>query len=732
MMPEDVCNQPRGLRPVALPLLGTAALLATAASGLTAQATPADTVPTFNIDSLVVSVVGTPIRLGESPFPVSVIGESDLRIGKSGMFLEEALQSLPGVQVQNRFNYAVGERVTIRGFGSRAQFGVRGIHVVVDGIPATLPDGQSTLDHVDIASLGRVEALRGPASAMYGNASGGVLRFETEIPADTPVREEVTTVGGSDGLLRLQSTTTGTVGSAAYLLSLNRLRYDGFRHFGTGATTGAAYGGASRMHVNARLEQRIAGGELGITVNHLDLDAENPGSLNLAQLNQDSEQIATIYDTFQTGKEVQQGQLGVTWAGPIGAYNLEAAVYGLTRDFNNPLPNDVVDLDRRAAGSRFTLGRSTTRGTTRIGLFAGFEYDLQDDDRREYTNAAGLPDSLYINQTESVKSVGGFFQASISLQDRVNLVGGFRYDHARFEVDDLFPVTVGVDEDASGGRDMNKFSPTVGIHVSVAPALGLFANFATSFETPTTVEFGNQANASGGFNPDLDPMSGNTIEAGARGTLADRVTFEVSAFQTKLENELISYENADQLTYYQNAGKTKRTGADAIVRARFVDFLSGQVSYTYTKATFEEYIDLNGNDFSGNRVPGLAPQQLQGNLRASYGAWYLDLGAEYTGEVPVNDRNCLVVLVAGACPSGSNGFTNAYTLVGIRVGGRAIRLGGIEASPFAGLQNVLDEEYVSSVVPNAFAFSPNHTSVRFYEPGPGRTFYLGGSLSVSR
>ena len=732
MIPEDVCNRPCGLRPVALPLLGAAVLLATAAGALTAQAPEADTIPTFNLDSVVVSVMGTPIRLGQSPFPISVIGESDLRSGKSGMFLEEALQSLPGVQVQNRFNYAVGERVTIRGFGSRAQFGVRGIHVVVDGIPATLPDGQSTLDHVDIASLGRVEALRGPASAMYGNASGGVLRFETEVPAQTPLRQEATVVGGSDGLLRLQSSTAGTVGSTGYRLSVNRLSYDGFRHFGTGATTGDAYGGANRTHVNARLEQPMAGGELGITVNHLDLDSENPGSLNRAQFNEESEQIAAIYNTFQTGKEVQQGQLGVTWAGPIGVYTAEAAVYGLTRDFNNPLPNDVVDLDRRAAGTRVTLGRSTTRGSTGIGLLAGLEYDFQDDDRREYTNAAGLPNSLYLNQTESVKSVGGFLQASVSLQDRMNVVGGFRYDHARFEVDDLFPVTPGVDEDASGKRDMNKLSPTVGVHVSVAPAFGLFANFATSFETPTTVELGNRASGSGGFNPDLDPMTGNTIEAGARGTLADRVTFEVSVFRTKLENELISYENADELTYYQNAGRTERTGADAIVRARLLDFVTGQTSYTYTKATFEEYVDLSGNDFSGNRVPGLAPHQLQGNLRVSQGPWYLDLGAEYTGEVPVNDRNCLVVLVAGACPSGQDGFTNAYTLVGIRVGGSAIQLGGIEISPFAGLQNLLDEKYVSSVVPNAFAFSPNHTAVRFYEPGPGRTFYVGGTLAVSR
>jgi iron complex outermembrane receptor protein len=304
-------------------------------------------------------------------------------------------------------------------------------------------------------------------------------------------------------------------------------------------------------------------------------------------------------------------------------------------------------------------------------------------------------------------------------------VGAARYDHATFEVEDLFPVTAGVNEDDSGSRDMNKFSPMIGVHVSATPEIGFYANYSTSFETPTTVELGNRENASGGFNPDLDPMTGATIEGGARGTLMNRVGYEVSVFRTDLENELIAYENVDQLTYYQNAGKTKRTGVEAIVRARILDYLSGQLSYTRTDAEFVEYVDLNGADFSGNKVPGLSPQQLQGSLRLTQGPWYVDLGAEYTDEVPVNDRNCLVALVGGVCPAGQDGFTRAFTLVNARFGGNAIQLGRLEVSPFVGLQNIGDVRYMSSVTVNAFGG-------RFYEPGPGRTFYAGASLAISR
>jgi iron complex outermembrane receptor protein len=729
-MHSDVRHQRLGLRALTFLSLAATVLLCSPEKA-TAQA-PSDSVPRYQLDSIVVSVLGAPVRVGESAYPISVVGRADLREGKSGMFLEEALQSLPGVQVQNRFNYAVGERISIRGFGSRAQFGVRGIHVVVDGIPATLPDGQSTLDHVDIGSLGRVEALRGPASALYGNASGGVLLFESEIAARTPLRQQATVVGGSDGLLRLQSITSGTVGGAGYLVSLDRLGYDGFRHFGTGGTTGASYGGATRTHLNARLVQQVAGGELGITLNQLDLESENPGSLNKAQIDADPNQIATIYDTFRTGKEVQQGQIGVTWRGSTGPYQTSAAVYGLSRDFSNPLPNDVADLDRRAGGGRLTVGRATMSGSTGFGLLTGVEYDFQDDDRREYTNSSGRPDVLQQNQNESVKRVGGFAQATLSFLDRVTLTGGARYDHASFEVVDLFPVTPGVNEDDSGRRDMNKLSPTVGAHVAVTPSIGVFANVATTFETPTTVELGNQENVSGGFNYQLEPMTGRTLEAGVRGTLQERVTFEVSVFGMQLENELLPFQNVDGLDFYRNVPKTARSGMDAIASARLFEFLSGQVSYTYTNATFEEATDRYGNDLADNKVPGLAPHQLQGSLRFSQGPWYLELGGEYVGEVAVNDRNCLVVLVSGACPSGQSGFTEAYTLFGVRLGGIAIRVGRLEISPFAGLQNSFDETYVSSVVPNAFAFSPNHTTVRFYEPGPGRTFYLGGSVAVSR
>lgn len=694
----------RGFRSL---LLGAASALCLQATGLSAQTPEADSIPRYDLDAVTVSVLRSPVQVGSSPYAVSVAGEVELRQGKTGMFLKDALENLPGVQVQNRFNYAVGERISIRGYGAQAQFGVRDIRVVVDGIPATLPDGQSTLDHVDIGSLGRVEALRGPGAALYGNAAGGVLLFETEIPSDAPVRQEFTTVGGTDGLLRMQSTTSGTVNGTGYLLSLNRLGYDGYRTTGDGDP----YGTAERYHLNGRIEQDLAGGDFAITVTHMDLDAENPGALPLAAFEEDHHQVWRTYTFFQTRKEVQQSQIGVTWDGPVGGGVVaEASLYGVARDFLNPLPVDVVDVDRRAGGARLALASARDPGDQGLHLLGGIDFDLQNDDRREYRSDGGRPETLLQNQTEFVRSTGLFGQASLGLGDRVNLVGGLRYDNTRFEVDDLFPVS-GENLDDSGSRKLDAWNPTVGIHLGAAPGMNFFANFATSFQTPTAQQLGNQENRSGGFNPDLDPQRGRTLEAGVRGSLASRVAYEVAVFNTKLEDEFISFRNADDLTYWRNAGQSTRNGAEIMLRASLHDLLSGQFSYTYTDAVFDDYT-VRGNDLSGNDVPGLAPQQLRASLRLGPSGWFAELGTDYRSEVPVNDSN--------EAP-----YADSYTLFDVRVGAGAVPLGGLQLSPFAGIQNLTDETYVSAVTINAFGG-------RYYEPGPGRAIYVGGTLSLSR
>ncbi len=683
--------------------------LAPAPSALLQQA--ADTIPLAPIE---VQVLRTPILQNAAPIAVSALTEEDLQRGRSGFFLEEALRGLPGVQVQNRYNPAVGERVAIRGFGARAQFGLRGIRVVVDGIPATLPDGQSSLDHLDIGSLGRVEAIRGPASALYGNASGGVLSFTTQDPADTPYELDLMGVTGSDGLWRGRATASGTVNETGYLITVSGQTWDGYRTISPGSartdTLGTNYGGSDRFGLNARLTTPLAGGELAVTANVLDLDAENAGSK--AADTDIFREINDLYLRFRTGKTLEQQQAGVRWNGGLGEGGLDGdfSVYGVHRTINNPIPFDIIDLSRNGGGARAALGYTMSTEIGELSWQAGVEADLQRDERSEIAAAfgSGRPPpgaEPFLDQNEDVTSAGVFFQGTLQLPGGAIALAGLRYDNHEFKATDLVPVTP-ENPDDSGTRTMSAVSPSIGLSIPAGESLNVFGSIGTVFETPTTSELSNQPDAAGGFNPNLDPMRGESYELGLRGTLGQMAAFEVTGYQTNLRDELVRFEvpGLDDVSFFRNSGESRHRGLEATLSVASSDgVFRGDMTYSYTDARFQEY-ELDGDDLADNRVPGVAPARFQGTLRFEPNIWWAEVAGNYVEEVQVNDRN------TATAPE--------YFLLDLRLGLSELDLGGIEVSPWVALTNVLDRDYVASVAVNAFGS-------RFFEPGPDQSFQVG-------
>jgi iron complex outermembrane receptor protein len=682
------------------PLIATAALACAAAvSGVGVVAQEPDSVRPFRLPPLVVSVLRTPIELRSVPFAVSIRGESELQEGKAGASLEEALQGLPGVHVQNRFNYAVGERVAVRGFGSRSQFGVRGVKVVVDGIPATLPDGQSTLDHLDLGSLGRVEALRGPGSALYGNAAGGVLLFRTRIPADTPFRQEARAVVGSHGLTRVQATSSGRIGGTGYFLNLSHLGFDGFRTNPLDPR-GEPYGRADRAHLNGRFSTPMLGGRLDVTLNAVDLDAENPGSLSDSLLSIGDRRAFEFNVRQRTAKEVLQGQVGLSWVGSFSAIETELTLYGILRSTDNPIPSAVIDLDRRASGLRAVLGRGSG-ATHPVGWATGIDVELQKDDRRNYENVGGMAGELFLDQQERVRTVGLFVQGNLPLGSRLRLAGGLRYDRFRFQVEDRF---LEGDPDDSGSRTMDALSPTFGLHLQLGENLSAFGNVATSFETPTTTELVNRPQGPGGFNPELEPQTGVGLELGLRGFRGES-TYEVAAFSMDLDDELVPFEVPDEpgRRFFRNAGTSRRRGLEATLSIQPRPWLRTQIAYTFVDATSRDF-EVDGQDLGGNRIPGLAPHRLEVISRASEKRGSVELRVQYVDAMPVNDLN------TASSPS--------HWLADLRLGMERLPVGWAGVRPFLGITNLTGETYNASVVVNAFGG-------RFFEPGPGRAYYVG-------
>lgn len=648
------------------------------------------------IPPLRVEVLRSPLAGARTPYAVAGLGSQALGGPRSAAFLADRLTGLPGIQIQNRHNLAVGERVAMRGFGARAQFGVRGLRVVVDGIPATLPDGQTTLDHLELASLGRAEILRGPGSSLYGNGAGGVLVLESRRPSG-PARTTLRGSGGSGGLAEGSFLwERGGADGSGTLAAVSRLGYDGFR---TDPVGGGTYGAADRWTMNVRHLRPLFGGELALTLAGVDLDAENPGSLPGDSLS-DPDRSAWGFNVRQrAGKTVEQLQTGGSWRGEVAPGRAEVAAWGVVRDVRNPIPSDIIGLERRAGGVRASLEGDAAWLTWGLGL----DLEAMSDGRTNHDNDAGEEGALSLDQDETVRALGLHVRVSGDAGP-ASLHAALRHDRVRFQADDAF-LDDGTDD--SGARTLTAWSPSVGALLPFGGAMDVFASVASFLETPTTTELANRPDGAGGFNPELDPTRGWNFEAGLRGRVGNRLGWEVVAFRTDLRDELVPFEvpEAPGRTFFRNAGRSRHEGWEASLRSSLPGGIWARAAFTRVDARFRS---AAGDALPGNRLPGRAPNRLEGVAGVERGPLQAAVEVAWNDAVPVDDAN------TAEAPS--------HTLVGVRAAftGRPLA-GGPTVSPFVAIRNLFDETHVASVVPNAFGG-------RFFEPGPGREIRLGLSL----
>lgn len=650
-----------------------------------------------------VTVVRTTMDVSEAPYAIGIATRDEIQRGKPGLALDEALAGIAGVQVDNRFNYALGERISIRGFGARAQFGVRGVRVILDGIPMTLADGQTSLNNVDVAEVSRAEVVRGPASSMHGNAAGGVIQLETDNPVEVGEggRGSIQTEFGEHGLLRTQLGATARANTTDLAITVSRLRYDGYR----------AWNEAQNDRISLRTGSAFGDRHLGVNFNWVDYDAQNPGGLSRTILDTNRRVAFTNNLRFKTGERGDQGQLGVTWRQPIGRAQLDLSAHGLQRDVDNPIPQRIVVIDRAAGGMRAALSGSPAMGEGWLQLSGGAEWQIQRDDRRNYINldsARRGADTL--NQFERVNNIATFAQTRVKVLPRLSFLLGARYDHIRFEAEDRLIGTGNPDD--SGERTMSAVSPSVGVTIGATPTLNLYSNFSTSFETPTTSELANQESGAGGLNPTLDPQRTRSVEVGVNGQLRiNELTgsYQIAAYDARVTDALIPFEIATLpgRQYFRNAGSTKHRGIETAMSLFLPWSFSLRAAFTHTDARFDEYAVTSGGTttvYDDNRVPGVAMNRADATLSFQPRNVFLDWETRASSSIPVNDAN------TERSPS--------YVIHGVRAGAREIRAGALRFAPHLGVMNLFDAEYNTSVVVNAFGG-------RFYEPGPPRSVYGG-------
>jgi iron complex outermembrane receptor protein len=436
-------------------------------------------------------------------------------------------------------------------------------------------------------------------------------------------------------------------------------------------------------------------------------DAQNPGSLSDSLLRVDRTQAFANNVAQNTGEAGRHRELGARWEAPFGAGTLELTAYGLTRRLDNPIPNRIIALDRRAGGTRAALSMPISVGGWTMRWSVGGEMGGQRDGRRNWVNQKGVRGAVALDQVEHVRAASGFAEAVAPLGPRADVLGALRYDRHRFSVRDRL-VTAN-DPDDSGSRTMDAWSPTLGLSVHPADALTLYANVATAFETPTTTELANRPDGADGFNPELRPERTVSYETGAKGRAGGWVTYEVAAYQARVRDALIPFEvaGAPGRQFFRNAGSARHRGVEAALGLGAVRGWTGRLAYTWIDARFRDYT-VAGTSFAGKRVPGIAPHRVDGTVGwQAHAGPFAELSGRYEAATPADDAN--------------TARSPAFAVFDTRVGWDRARIAWGRATPFVGVTNLLNREYNASVTINAFG-------KRYFEPGPGRSAYVGLQL----
>jgi iron complex outermembrane receptor protein len=653
------------------------------------------------LEEVLVTATRIPTDAVSLPFAVAGVGRQEIQRARQQLGLDEALAVVPGLFFQNRYNFAQDLRIAIRGFGARANFGIRGIRIFADDIPLTLPDGQGSVDSIDLGSVERVQVIRGPFSAVYGSASGGVIDIRTEDGPERPFLSGRLNLGSYD-FRQMQLKSGGQSGRLNWLANFSGTELDGYRD-------------------HAEFESRLLNSKfrydfndtaaLTVVFNAVDQPTANdPGGLNAREVAEDRRQAAPRNLLYDAGEALEQQSLGLAFRKQIGSsQELMLRNYYVRREFSNRLPFDVnsngqggsVDLDRRFAGLGGNYSWANSIASLGNRLVIGFDYDAQRDHRKRFANNQGVLGELTTNQDEDVTTTGLYVQDVLDLSESMALTVGARFDDVDYELTDK--TSAG----AHGQRSFNEFSPMIGLNWAVKESVSLYGNVSTSFDPPATTELANP-NGPTGFNPDLESQTATNFELGVKGLLTGRLRYELALFHIDVKDEIVPYElEGSGQSFFENAGSSTHDGLEASLSMEFLPGLVGTASYTWSDFTFDEFLGLDGSDYGGNRIPGVPEHLFSFDLSWSHSSgFYAGWDLLYAGRFYANNANTVE--------------TDDYVVSNLRAGFR-LQSTHWEFEPFMGINNLFDEEYMANVRLNA-SFG------RYYEPAPERNVFAGLTL----
>lgn len=630
----------------------------------------------------------------------------------------EGLAGIPGVTALDRQNYAQDTQLSIRGFGARSTFGVRSLRIYADGIPASMPDGQGQLSHFSMLAGERMQVMRGPFSALYGNSSGGVVQmWSSPGTEDGPTR--VRGSYGSFDARSLGAQTLGAVGPVNYNLAASRFETDGYRD----------HSAAQRDVINARIGFDTGPSrDLYLVGNYLDTpEALDPLGLSRADWNANPRQVVPVATQFNTRKSAEQLQGGVVFEQRFaGTQSLHAMGYVGNRKINqvlgipvnvqaNPLHSGgVVDLDNDYRGVDLRWSAHGALFGRPFEATAGVNFDEQDQLRRGYENfqgsTLGVQGKLRRDEDNTVGNADQFAQVWWQFADRWSLLAGVRHSEVNFKSEDHY--IVGTNPDDSGSRDYDDTTPVAGLMYRPSDSLRLYFSAGQGFETPTFNELSYRSDGQAGLALNLEPVRSDNYELGAKWHLPSGMQLEAALFRANTHDELAVARNTGGRSSYRNIDSARRQGFEASAAMPLSRELQLELSYTWLDATFtSDFLTCvaagctvpNVLIPAGSRIPGVAEHQGMARLHWSPGAWSTALEFQGVSSLVANDVG------TEAAPG--------YGLVNIEAG-RDWMFGQTTVRAFARVENLLDHRYIGSVI-------VNDGNGRYYESGPERSAMLG-------
>jgi iron complex outermembrane receptor protein len=637
-----------------------------------------------------------------------------------GVNLSETLKGVPGLQLNNRENYAQDLQISMRGFGARSTFGVRGIRLYVDGIPATMPDGQGQTSNIDLSSLDHIEVLGGPFSSLYGNSSGGTILTTTK-QGEGRDSIQLGYSGGSHNKGRADIVLQGGAdkpNEPSYVISSSYFDTDGYRD----------HSAAQKVLSNAKLTWDLDdGSKVNWIVNHVDINADDPQGLTRAQWKENPKQQVPFLKQFDVRKEINQTQTGLTWSKPINdQHEINTMVYYGQREvvqyqsipssaqLNPRHAGGVIDFSRDFYGTDLRWTGKDLLPNTR--LTAGLAFDYMDEDRQGYENFVlvnnqpqyGIKGNLRRDEKNTLWNLDPYLQASWDFLPNWTLDTGLRYSNVHYESKDHYIVSSNGDD--SGKKDYKKLLPSAALTWEITPQFSTYMSYAKGFETPTFTEMAYPTVGTSGINFDLNPATSDNYELGLK-SQNHFGNFTVAVFQSETQNDIVSGESNNGRNTFRNADKTLRQGVELSWNKNLWRDLTAQASYSFIDATFDS--DISNTDptkvvAKGNYIPGVAKNQAFVAL-----AWQPETGFNAGVDVRYIDKLYVDDINSDAAPS--------YTVTSANVG-YVWKNADWKVRTFARVDNLFDKEYVGSVI-------VNDGNGRFFEPADGMNWSAGLSLT---